>query len=157
MQRCYVEDSRSMWLHPSPSHWGLWRAAILVKPMLVCAGGFTTAPFLPTLSSSLPKLPDKSQFTSFERSSHVAECSCCRHRITIMQACTCNMTNLDRLCAFYCSSSVSYHRVKGSSVSGSMCGVLSRWTWTATATSNMLLWLQLWKQQRVWSVIKDCT
>ncbi len=51
---------------------------------------------------------------------------------------TCNMTNQDRRCVFYCSSSVSYHRVKGNSV-GSMCSVLSRRKWTAAATSNTVL------------------
>lgn len=89
VQRCYVEDSRSMWLHPTPSHRGLWRAAILVKPTSVSAGGFNTAPFpSPRCGSSLLKLPEKSHFTTFERRSHVGECSCCRccrRKITIMQ------------------------------------------------------------------------
>lgn len=78
MHHCYVEHRRSMRLHPTPSHRGLWWAAILVKPMSVCTGGFTTAPFpyssSPCCSSSLLKYQDKPQFTVSECWSHVDEC-----------------------------------------------------------------------------------
>lgn len=65
MYCCSSEDSAGMWLHPAPSHRGLWWAAILVKPMLVCTWGFTTAPF-PSLVQRmfLPKRPNKSQLTT---------------------------------------------------------------------------------------------
>lgn len=89
MQHCYVEHRRSMRLHPTPSHRGLWWAAILVKPMSVCTGGFTTAPFpyasSPCCSSSLLKHRDKSQFTVSECRSHVDECGLNGSRISTMQ------------------------------------------------------------------------
>ncbi|MEQ2245219.1 hypothetical protein ILYODFUR_025319 [Ilyodon furcidens] len=56
MYCCSSEDSIGMWLHPAPSQKGLWRVAILVKPMLVCTWGFTTAPFpSPAAAPSPPK------------------------------------------------------------------------------------------------------